>query len=109
MESLNCHQTRLGKRKKFSFYYLANEIAGVWSGMMIAIPDIYWTQTFATLTTKQLAKKLLWLGRRVKCERFLTNPYGPQQRRKKRTKTTRGGHVSTHKILAQRKLEAEKI
>jgi len=31
-------QTTPSKRKKFSFYYLADEIAGVWRGMMISIP-----------------------------------------------------------------------
>lgn len=96
------------KRKKFSFYYLADEISGVWRGMMIAIPEKHWEKTFRSLTPKQMAKKLLWLGRQVKCERFLTNPYGERKRRKKRKMTTRGGNVSTYKILQQRKPKAAK-
>lgn len=89
----------------FSFYYLADEISGVARGMAIAIPTRHWTSTFAQLTPKQLAKKLLWLARRVDVEAFLTNPYGLQQRRKRRKTTTRGGNVSTHRILQQRKLQ----
>jgi len=90
------------KRVTFSFYYLADEISGVARGMAIAIPTEYWTNAFARLTPKQLAKKLLWLASRVNIEEFLTNPYGPQQRRKKRKMTTRGGNVSTHRILQTR-------
>ena len=37
-------------------------------------------------------------------EEFLTNPYGPQQRTKRRRKmTTRGGNVSTHRILQKQR------
>jgi Transposase DDE domain len=96
------------KQATFSFYYLADEISGVARGMTIAIPAQHWTSTFANLTPKQFAKKLLWLARRVDVEAFLTNPYGPQQRRKRRKMTTRGGNVSTHRILQQRKLQAGK-
>lgn len=103
VEAAASQETMPHRRKKFSFYYLADEVAGVWRGMMIAIPDEQWAGTFRHLTPKQMAKKLLWLGRKVRCERFLTNPYGAQRRRKRRTMTTRGGNVSTYKILQQRK------
>lgn len=96
------------KKITFSFYYLADEISGVARGMAIAIPTEHWTNAFAKLTPKQLAKKLLWLASRVNVEEFLTNAYGPQQRRKKRKMTTRGGNVSTHRILQTRKQAAGK-
>ena len=102
VEAAAREQTTPGKRKKFSFYYLTNEIAGVWQGMRIAIPDRHWAKAFQGLTPKQLARKLLWLGRQVSCERFLTNPYSEQKRRKQRKMTTRGGNVSTYKVLQQR-------
>jgi hypothetical protein len=101
--------TETAKKKfTFSFFYLADEISGVARGMAIAIPAQYWTNAFAKLTPKQLAKKLLWLASRVDVEEFLTNPYGPQQRRKQRKMTTRGGNVSTHRILQKRKQPAGK-
>lgn len=96
------------KEITFSFFYLADEISGVTRGMVIAIPAQHWIDAFAKLTAQQLAKKLLWLARRVDVEEFLTNPYGPQQRRKQRKMTTRGGNVSTHRILQNRKLPAGK-
>lgn len=42
--------------RKFSTYYLSEEIAGVYRGMMIAIPAEHWTETFAALTPTQLAR-----------------------------------------------------
>ena len=92
-----------GREPTFSFYYLADEISGISRGMAIAIPSQYWTDAFASLTTKQLARTLLWLARRVDVKQFLTNPYGPKLRKKKPKATTRGRHVSTHRILQQRK------
>jgi hypothetical protein len=90
-----------GRERTFSFYYLADEISGVARGMAIAIPAECWTDAFASLTTKQMAKRLLWLARRVDVKQFLTNPYGPKVRKKKPKTTTRGGHVSTHRVLQQ--------
>ena len=48
------------------------------------------------------------VGTHGNVEDFLTNPYGPQQRRKQRRMTTRGGNVSTHRILQERQLPAAK-
>jgi hypothetical protein len=92
-----------GTQRTFSFYYLADEISGVSRGMAIAIPAEYWTTAFAKLTTKQMAKRLLWLARRVDVKQFLTNPYGPKTRRSGFKNMTPGGHVSTHQILKKRK------
>lgn len=98
-----------GKERIFSFYYLADEISGVSRGMAIAIPAEHWTAAFANLTAKQMAKKLLWLVRRVDVKPFLTNPYGTKVRTKKPKKTTRGGHVSTYRILQKRKIQKKTI
>jgi hypothetical protein len=88
--------------RKLSFYYLADEIAGVWRGLQIAIASPLWIEAFGRKTPRQLAQILLWLARKVKPEQFLTNPYGPQRRRKRRPMTTRGGNVSTQRILLER-------
>lgn len=98
-----------GKERIFSFYYLTDEISGVSRGMAIAIPAELWTAAFANLTTKQMAKKLLWLARRVDVKPFLTNPYGTKVRTKKAKKATRGGHVSIYRILQKQKNQKKKI
>jgi hypothetical protein len=53
-----------------------------------------------------MAKTLLWLARRVKVDQFLTNPTGVKKRKKPRP-IQHGGHVSTHRILQQRKQSAK--
>jgi hypothetical protein len=89
-------------RQKFSFYYLADEIAGVWRGMALVIPASCWTKTFAHRTPTQMAKVLLWLARHGPIDPFLTNPARVKKRKKRRI-IQHGGHVSTYQILQQRK------
>jgi IS4 transposase len=106
VETRSNPSSRSGGRITFSFYYLADEISGVARGMAIAVPAEHWTIAFANLTPKQMAKKLLWLARQVHIGQFLTNPYRRQKRRKPRSMTTPGGHVSTYRILQERKQNA---
>lgn len=94
---------KAGKRSRLSFYYLADEIAGVWRGMALVIGPQKWTATFARQSPRQLAKTLLWLARRTRIECFLANSYG-RKKRKKRRLITHGGHVSTYRILQESKL-----
>lgn len=90
------------KKQKLSFYYLADEVAGVWRGMALVIPAPRWTKTFAHRTPAQMAKLLLWLARQGPIEPFLTNPARVKKRKKRRI-IQYGGHVSTYRILQQRK------
>lgn len=89
-------------KQKLSDYYIADEISGVYRGMSIAIPAIYWQEAFGSLTPKQLAQKLQWLAKRVDVKQFLTNPWSPKPPSTKRTPGTWGGHVATHRLLNQR-------
>ena len=88
--------------QKLSFYYLADEISGVWRGMAIVVDDQCWTTAFARRSAKQIAKQLLWLARKVKMEQFITNPASPKKRKRPRP-IKHGGHVSTYRILKKRK------
>jgi hypothetical protein len=94
---------KAGKGVRLSFYYLADEIAGVWRGMALVIAPQKWTTTFARRSPRQMATTLLWLARQTEIEGFLANPYR-KKRRKKRRPITHGGHVSTYRILQERKL-----
>ena len=88
-------------KPKFSFYYLADEIAGVWRGMALVIPAPCWAKTFANRTPAQMAKLLVWLARQGRIDLFLTNPVRVKKRKKRRI-IQHGGHVSTYQILQQR-------
>jgi hypothetical protein len=89
------------KKQKLSFYYLADEIAGVWRGMALVIPASCWTKTFAHRTPAQMAKLLLGLARHGPIDPFLTNPACAKKRKKRRI-IQHGGHASTYRILQQR-------
>jgi hypothetical protein len=90
--------------KEFSAYYLADELRSVMAGMMLAIAPREWTAAFADLNTRQLARVLLDLAKQVDLLRFQKHPRGPKKPPPKRTKDKHKPHVSTARILAQRKL-----
>ena len=93
--------------KEFSGYYLANEIATTYRGMMIAIPPEQWA-IFRQWTIPQLVPVLLQLADQVKLRRFKKHPRGPKKPRPKREKDETKPHVSTARLLAKRKTDKMK-
>lgn len=87
--------------EKVSTYYLADEIAGIHRGMMIALPPPAW-ERFRTMTAKQLANELLALAGKVKLRSFKKHPRGPKRPKPPRTSDPDKPHVSTKKILDAR-------
>ena len=85
-----------------SMYYLADEISGVYRGMMIAIPPHHWTAAYATLRPEHFAKQMLWLAKKAEITQFFTNPPSKKKPPPKRQSGYRGNHVSTFRILQQR-------
>ena len=88
--------------QEFSGYYLANEMATTYRGMMIAIPPEQWG-VFRQWTLPQLVKQLLQLAGKVDLRRFKKHPRGPKKPPPKRHKDEATPHVSTARLLAQRK------
>jgi len=70
---------------------------------MIAIPDRHWTEAFGPLNEKQLASLLAPLARSVHLPRFQKHRRGPKRPPPKRIGDKRHPHLSTARILAQRK------
>lgn len=91
------------ERQSLSGYYLAGELAAAYHGMAIAIPAEEWTRHFGSLTASQLARILKALAAKVRPDRFRKNVRGPKKPRPKRSSGKRHPHVSTARILAQRK------
>jgi len=91
------------KREDLSGYYLAEELAAAYHGMMIAVPAEEWTRHFASLSPAALARILKTLATNVRPDRFRKNVRGPKKPRPKRTSAKRHPHVSTARILAKRK------
>jgi Transposase DDE domain len=87
-----------------SLYYIANEIATTYTGMMIAIPEAEWA-VFDAMNTADLAAILLELAQGVRLQAFRKSPKSPPKSRCKRPRTPKKGHVSTAKLLISRKAQ----
>jgi hypothetical protein len=88
--------------EEFSNYYLADEIAGNYRGMMIALPDPEWP-LLGTWDLPTLANWLVGLAKKVNLRRFRKSPRGPKKPRKRRTRFTSEKHISTARLLAAEK------
>jgi len=89
-------------RENVSGYYIANEISGVYPGMMIAIEYSYWSE-FQRMTTSELVQLLEELAAKVKLSTLKKHKRGPKKPQPKRTQAKNKPHVSTARLLAQRK------
>lgn len=87
--------------QEISNYYVANEIAEVHRGMMIAIPPEHWV-IFSNLSVSQLGTLLKELAAKVRLRAFRKHPRGPKKPRPKRKSDPKTPHVSTAKLLMNR-------
>ena len=85
-----------------SLYYIANEIATWYTGMMIAIPEPEWT-IFYAMPKADLAAIWLELAQGVRLKALRNSPKNSQRSRYKRPGIPKKGHVSTAKLLMNRK------
>ena len=85
-----------------SLYYIANEISTTYHGMMIAIPAPEW-DVFYSMSSADLAAILLDLAQGVRLQAIRKSPRRPKKPRSQRKKPSRKGHVSTAKLLMNRK------
>jgi hypothetical protein len=85
-----------------SGYYLALEVKEVHQGMMIALPPSTW-EVFARMSARQLAQSLKRIARQVDFDRYLKSIRGPKKPPPKKSPYRNGRHVSTHKLLMERK------
>ncbi len=86
---------------KLSAYYLADEIAATYRGMMIVLPPPAWRERFAELSIARMAATLIRLAKQVRLSQFRKHPRGPKKPPNAFNKKYRN-HVSTKRILDQR-------
>ena len=82
-------------------YYVANEIATTYHGMMIAIPASEW-DVFDSMSPADLAAILLALAQKVRLQAIRKSPRRLKQPRLSGKKPARKGHVATAKLLMNR-------
>jgi hypothetical protein len=90
--------------KELSTFALAEEVRGVYRGMMIALPPTDWL-VFQTMRLAELARTLLGWARRVKLTNYRRHERGPKKPPPRRP-NAQFRHVSTAKLLAEKRLAA---
>jgi IS4 transposase len=88
--------------EELSGYYLADEIAGTRRGMLIAIPEEHWS-VFQSMSPSELAEVLRQLAGKIRLASFRRHSRGPKKPPIKRTYDQEHPHVSTAKLLEQRR------
>ncbi len=87
--------------REVSGYYLANEIANTYRGMMIAIEPKQW-DIFRAWTVPRVADLLVELAEKVNLRVFKKHPRGPKKKTAKRKWRKDQSHVSTARLIAKR-------
>ena len=77
-----------------SLYYVANDIAQTYHGMMMAIPEDEW-RVFSRMRPAELVATLRELAQKVCLKGYRKSPRGPKKPRPKREGTTKASPVST--------------
>lgn len=90
-------------RDEVSSYYLGLSTASAWDAMDLLSEPAAWTRQFARLAPARLAAVLIDLARQVNLAKLKKHRRGPKKPPPKRRSSTRQPHVSTARILAQRK------
>jgi hypothetical protein len=85
-----------------STYYLAHEIAGVYRGMMIALPAEQW-EPLQQLTPARLAALLKDLASQARLPAYQRHARGPKKPRPERPHRKDQPHVSTARLIANRR------
>lgn len=85
-----------------SDYFLADEIAGTYRGMMIAIPGEHW-QPLTHADTPTLATLLIDLAKKANLRRYRKTPRGPKKPKPRRTRFAKAKHIATSRRLAVEK------
>lgn len=87
---------------KLSYYYLAAELEGTYKGMMIALPNQEW-EKFGQVSLTQFSELLQNWARLVNLSAFTSAPRKPKKKKPKPTYDPQHPHVSTARLLEQKK------
>jgi IS4 transposase len=100
--SLRAAHPEATHERKFSLYYLGEEVAGVYRGMLIAIEPSRWA-AFGELSEEAWLAALLDVARRVDVKRYFTKPMSTKKPPPPRPPGTNLAHRSTYRLLKKPK------
>ena len=87
--------------QEVSGYYIADEIAATYRGMMIAVPDKHW-RIFSRMSVQEFARVLRALASNAELRKYKKHPRGPKKPSPPRRRDKNHPHVSTFRLIAQR-------
>lgn len=87
--------------QEVSGYYIADEIAATYRGMMIAVPDKHW-RIFSRMSVQEFARVLRALASNAELRKYKKHPRGPKKPPPPRRRDKNHPHVSTFRLIAQR-------
>jgi hypothetical protein len=88
--------------REVSSYYLARELAEVFTDMAIALPTKEWTE-YGRMTPAELAARLRHWAQHAPLWRYQKHPRGPKMPCPRRVSGAKISHVTTARLLANRK------
>ncbi len=83
-----------------SEYYIAEEIATVYEGMMIATDSVDWDM-FHLVNTAQMALLLVYFSKQVDLRKFKKHKRGKKKPKNKPKWDKKVPHVSTFKVISE--------
>jgi hypothetical protein len=96
--ALRSEHGREAVEEKVSNYYLANEVASKYDGMMVAIPPSEW-KPFRQLSDGAMAEFLRELASQVWLAKYPRSVRGPKKPPPKKTSGRKNHHLSTARLL----------
>lgn len=90
-------------QQNVSMYYLGEELAGVYRGLQIAIPEALWEE-LSSMSVAAFAKWLKEIAKDADLQRYQKQPRGPKKKQKKEKHNKHKPHVSTARLLEGRRL-----
>ena len=85
-----------------SDFYVAEELAGTYRGMMIALPEAQW-EHLAEMSDRDFVVWLTAVAKRVRLDRYRKSPRAPKKPRQRRTRFSKAKHVATSRLMADAK------
>lgn len=100
--ALRATHKKVALDEMLSEFYVAEELAGTYRGMMIALPAGDW-QHLAEMSDREFVVWLTGVAKRVRLERYQKSPRGPKKPRPRRTRYAKAKHIATARLMADAK------
>jgi hypothetical protein len=85
-----------------SDFYVAEELAGTYRGMMIALPEATWKH-LAEMSDRDFAIWLMSVAKQARLDRYPKSRRGPKKPRSRRTRYAKAKHIATARVMADAK------